>query len=335
MPNELVSILQVENFEEWDIFVDQTINGTIFHKSYYLNSLSDHFVIISVRNKDGKLVAGLPVETRKVGGISNCAIAPRLTPYGGPIFKINSTKNYRINSDIKQNSKLLCGYLRENFHYVSLFFTPGMIDLQPFLWQGAEPKIKYTYKIGLEDITGAESQNQYRNDIRKAEKDGLTTQIGDNFDGIKHLVNLSYARQTKNINLKGIDNLYKELSKRGQAAIISVRDPQIHNPIAGAMLIWDSHCAYYLLGGYDHNKAHRGAGPMALWSAINYAATELKLREFDFEGSSRPNIEQYFRKFGGNLTPVLGIRYLAPLLCLPDSVRSLRRRLKLSGNKMS
>jgi hypothetical protein len=41
---------------------------------------------------------------------------------------------------------------------------------------------------------------------------------------------------------------------------------------------------------------------MAMWAAIKFAK-DLGLRSFDFEGSISPDIEKYFRGFGGTLTP--------------------------------
>ena len=61
-----------------------------------------------------------------------------------------------------------------------------------------------------------------------------------------------------------------------------------------------------------------------MWRAIQYTATDLKLPEFDFEGSAIPAVEQFFRKFGGTLTPYHSIGYRRP-----SPVRRVARNLAL------
>ncbi len=74
-------------------------------------------------------------------------------------------------------------------------------------------------------------------------------------------------------------------------------------------IAWDDKRAYYLVGGYDHSAQSNNAVALAMWRAIQFAALNLKLPEFDFEGSMIPPIERFFRKFGATLTPFYRIRY--------------------------
>jgi endo-alpha-1,4-polygalactosaminidase (GH114 family) len=39
-----------------------------------------------------------------------------------------------------------------------------------------------------------------------------------------------------------------------------------------------------------------------MWKSI-LKAKQMNLKIFDFEGSMLPNVERYFREFGGNLVP--------------------------------
>jgi hypothetical protein len=51
----------------------------------------------------------------------------------------------------------------------------------------------------------------------------------------------------------------------------------------------------------------RHAGTYALFSAIR-AAHQKQLSTFDFEGSGVPAIEEYFRSFGGTITPYYSVQ---------------------------
>ena len=61
--------------------------------------------------------------------------------------------------------------------------------------------------------------------------------------------------------------------------------------------------SYYILGGYDVDERHHGASAIAMWEAIKFTKEELGLNQFDFEGSMVQQIERFFRKYGGKLTP--------------------------------
>ena len=84
------------------------------------------------------------------------------------------------------------------------------------------------------------------------------------------------------------------------------------DPLGAVWIVWDNKRAYYLLGGYDHSAGSNNAVALAMWRAIQFAAVDLMLPEFDFEGSVIPAVERFFRKFGATLTPYYAIRYRRP-----------------------
>jgi len=81
-------------------------------------------------------------------------------------------------------------------------------------------------------------------------------------------------------------------------------------PIASTFCVYDSKTAYYLFGGYDSETKHHGAGVSCMWQSI-LLAREKGLKTFDFEGSMIPEVEKYFREFGGTLIPYY-VAYKAP-----------------------
>ena len=50
-----------------------------------------------------------------------------------------------------------------------------------------------------------------------------------------------------------------------------------------------------------------------MWHTIKFTAINLKLPEFDFEGSMIPAVEQFYRKFGATLTPTYTVLYRRPV----------------------
>jgi len=87
--------------------------------------------------------------------------------------------------------------------------------------------------------------------------------------------------------------------------------------VASVYIAWDKWRSYYLLGGYDSERGHSGASALAIWYAIKFTKEELGLDEFDLEGSMVPQIEQFFRRFGGQLTVRHIVTWTHPFLKLP------------------
>ena len=58
-------------------------------------------------------------------------------------------------------------------------------------------------------------------------------------------------------------------------------------------------------------------------SSTNRIVEELGLNQFDFEGSRIQPVEQFFRKFGGKLTPYYTVSLTKPSVKLFQAVRSI------------
>lgn len=166
----------------------------------------------------------------------------------------------------------------------------------------------YTYLLDLsksiEDIQKGMSAKR-RNDMNKATRDGLIVKGVDNFEVVKSLILKTFSRQELVINKGYLDKiLFEFANKNNTFAFVTFKDD---NPMATSFCVYDKDTAYYLLGGYDDKNKHHGAGALTLWESIKHAkGTGLKW--FDFEGSMAPQIESYFRAFGGKLTPYYSAR---------------------------
>jgi hypothetical protein len=67
---------------------------------------------------------------------------------------------------------------------------PDITDMQPFIWAGYSIFLRYTYRIDLSDLTVAwgNMMDKRRNDIRKAERDGLVIDAQGSLQDILSLV---------------------------------------------------------------------------------------------------------------------------------------------------
>ena len=321
--------LNESEFTTWDEFVGESPGGTLFHKTFWLKASGERFLIYGYF-KGGELFAGIPIVYGSRFKIKLARLPP-LTPYLGIIFKRRETKYVQRISEDKEISIELARRLRKDFDSGYFHFIPGWVDLQPFIWERFIPGMRYTYIIDLstelEDIWGAMSDKR-RNDIRKAEKDGIGVILCEDFEITYRLIEGTFARQDKNVGFKAVAFRYNEILQERNQCRAFIAENREGEPIAVTYIVWDNKRSYYLLGGYDPERSHHGASALAMWEAIKFTKEELGLKEFDFEGSMVPQLEQFFRKFGGRLTPYYTVSWSRPYL------RIIPRFLKTAAVKI-
>jgi hypothetical protein len=322
--------LNEDEFPLWDDFVDESPQGTLFHKTFWLRTAGYKFTIYGYF-REGMLLAGFPLPYRTEFGIK-LAMPPPLTPYLGVIFKRQDTKYVTRLSQEKKISREIAHILKGSFHHISYGFPPGAVDLQPFVWEGFATSITYTYIVHLEN----ELENIWmaltdknRNQIRKAEKDGITVVQSDDFSHTVSLVEKTFARQNKSLFPESAACSSNDvLKKRNQCKSFLAKNAD-GDLIAAAYIVWDNKRAYYQLGGYDSERSHGGASALALWEAIKFSKEQLNLKEFDFEGSMIPRLEEFFREFGGELLPCYHVDWTKPGYKIYISARRLLSKFDL------
>jgi hypothetical protein len=266
-----------------------------------------------------RLIAGLPVSVRRLPFGVEASWPPPLTPYLSPILAPTGASDVKVLSLRKEVYRAFAQLLRRRFSTVKLGFPPGPADVQPFIWEGFSSCVKYTYVLALPNLNDVWKgmDGSRRNDIRRAEKDGLTIDADAEFEELLALVQKTYGRQGKTVRDPAIATRYHEaLTKHSQCRLLVTRDAE-GRAIAGVYIVWDLRSAYYLMGGYDSEQSHHGATALAMWEAIRFVKEEIGVARFDFEGSMVPAVERFFRKFGGRLEPYFVIERTRPWLRAP------------------
>ena len=332
MSDLAVRALSQQEFAAWNLFVEKSPQGTIFATSYWLEATGWSFRIYGAF-QHGNLIAGLPVGLRKLPLGVRSAEHPPLTPYLGVIHQPRATKYVHQISSEKEAQDALAASLKREFDWIRFNFHPTIFDLQPFIWKGFSNSARYTYWLNLSDLSLVwdEMEKRRRNDIHRAERDGVLIEKSVNFEEFFTLVEKTFERQEMKAGFRvTAERVHSMLKERKQSQIFIARDSN-QRPIAGVYIIWDWRRAYYLMGGYDPKLGHSGASALAMWKAIQFAAEDKGLCEFDFEGSMVPAVEQFFRKFGGKLTPYFSVSWAMPTLDLVLQLRSGLKRLVTRG----
>jgi lipid II:glycine glycyltransferase (peptidoglycan interpeptide bridge formation enzyme) len=308
----IIKPLELKDRDIYNTYAQQY--GTIFNTLSWtclFNENSEHY---GLYDKGGNLTGGFLTYKERKFGLSIYRNPP-FTPEIGPFIKIDATNPVSVMDLWKKTQTLIADFL-DNLRYsvISVSLNKNVIDMHPFIWKKFKVSPGYTYIVDLElseESIWKRMSNERRKNITKGRKDGLNVRKSDDFGIIRALVLKTFSRQSKKLNQFYLDKILFEFSTSiNSFAFVTYQNNQ---PIACSFCIYDAHTAYYILGGYDNEMKHHGAGAISMWEAIKYSK-EIGIKYFDFEGSMNPQIEKYFRGFGGQLTPYFQInKALLPL----------------------
>lgn len=297
---EIIKITAADQQAEYDRIAASC--GTVFNRLAWLGMFGEAVSVYGIYDKDG-LIGGFSLYSEKRFGMTVLRNPP-FTQTIGPILDITARNPVSVMNGWKKALSLVSDYITNaGCCLVSVTLNKCIVDTQPFLWRKFKVSPQYTYIIDLNvPLTAirAAMSSERRNDINKALRDGLVVEQVRDYHTVKNLVLKTFARQGKTLAGKYLDKILFDFSLGGNAyAFVTHYNG---SPIAASFCVHDSDTAYYILGGYDDERRHHGAGPLACWAAIENAQ-KLGLKHFDFEGSMVRDIERYFRGFGGRLTP--------------------------------
>ncbi len=54
--------------------------------------------------------------------------------------------------DNKEIGSAFATFIKNEFDFVELPFSPEVVDLQPFIWQGFDVELHYTYRLSLQNL---------------------------------------------------------------------------------------------------------------------------------------------------------------------------------------
>jgi lipid II:glycine glycyltransferase (peptidoglycan interpeptide bridge formation enzyme) len=149
------------------------------------------------------------------------------------------------------------------------------------------------------------SQN-CRNRIKKAETNNVFVENTDDVELFLTLNSKTFARQDMKLPYsKGlVTKINNECAKRNARNIFIAKDAQnrIHTAL---FVVYDQKSMYALMSGNDPKIKDSWSGPLTRWKAIQFAGSVTP--KYDFCGSMMPNVEPFFRSFGGTQMPYFRI----------------------------
>lgn len=305
-----IRYLNQSEYLNWDAFVDECDDGTIFNKSFWIENLFKSqsnitFKIVGCFDKDSKLIGGFAFGYIKKFSLFKIIVPPSLTPYSGILIKdrpskyVSKAENYKLSI-----SEEIINFLNKNFSQVTIILSPEYRDIRGFIWNKFSEKVKYTYSSTLEDTNYLfESFDpDVKRQIKKLESSNYTINKSDSIETFFNLQEKSFLRQQYSFKLskKQFFEFLKELDSEKCYKVYTIYQDEI--PTYSTVIIFHKQSAYYWLAGGDPEFFAKGHNKVLLWEIILDLNKE-GIKYFDFVGANTPSVSKYKSNFGFGLVP--------------------------------
>ncbi len=300
---EIHNSFDTHDYSEWDDFVNESPQGNIFCRSWWLEAVCPKGFEILVLRKGGRIVAGMPmVRSRKLG--REAIHMPRLTQTLGVLLAPPTGQKYetRLSSEMDVLKELVratpaVDYFSMNFHHS---FTNWL----PFYWAGYMQTTRYTYIIeNLSDLDAVfrNMDTKQRSKIRKAKRSGVVVEEGCDLVTFLELNRKTFARQSKepSYTREFVRSLDAACARHNARTIFLTKDRE-NKPHSALYVVYDNKCMYKLMSGADPELRSSGAHALAVWRSIELAH-KLNIT-YDCEGSNIENMECFNRSLGARQT---------------------------------
>jgi hypothetical protein len=303
-------VLSESNYAEWDEFVRQAKGGTIFHTTGYLRCLAEELCIPVMRNAAGKIEAGLVLTLGRFLGTS-AVRRPGWVPYNGPLVRPSDKESPTARASEEKDLLVRLLGCCPSLGMYDFILPPEYPDVMPFLWNGFDAAPGYTYQIPPAPVEQwqAEMSKGHRKDLRRAyaaeEELGGRVETADQPEEFFEILLATVAEKAFRfrMNAKAFDVFWRYLRDADAGTLYFFRDGK-GRALTATMAVRDGRCAYDLAGG-SRPEANSGLGRYVKRLLLERMIVDAHHRglTFDFEGSTLPGVEQFFRGWGGRCVP--------------------------------
>lgn len=305
-----IRYLDRTEFNNWDSFVDDCVDGTIFNKSFWLDNLYNSnknitFKILGCFDNDSKLLGGFAFGYIKKFSLFSIISLPSLTPYSGIIIKERPSKYASKAESYKLNvSNEIIHFLNKSYSQVTLIMSPSYKDIRGYIWDNFSEKVKYTYYSKIDNPSNLfESFDpDVKRQIKKLENTDFSINKDDSIKTFFDLQEKSFLRQQYSFKLSKTQffEFLKGFDSEKCVKVYTIYEADI--PTYSTIILLYKQTAYYWLAGGDPDFFSKGHNKILLWEIILDLNKE-GIKYFDFVGANTPSISKYKSNFGLNLVP--------------------------------
>ena len=319
MSKEEYRLVEVLADEDWDLFVDESFNGTISSKSYYLKHSRVNYKLYYCYKKEELRAALAVIESNsKKDLVLDDFVIYNGIMYNKPTNKQNHAQKLSEQFKIQE---FIANELTTMYNSIELSLHPSIVDIRAFLWVNYgknkpqyKSSIRYTTYIDISDFKDSnkledisiynKSSTSRRQQIRYAIKKNYKTTIIENSEKFIEFYDKTMKRQNIDIKketLKDMKSLINNLINKNMAKIYACYD-DLGELGSMAFFGWDNKRAYYIFGANDPDKRDGHSGTSVLWDAF-YDLNKMGINEVDLEGVNSPHRGWFKLSFGGKIVP--------------------------------
>ncbi len=297
-----ISELEQAVWKDWDSFVLQQRDGTIFHTSIWLGCQPVTSLRIFGVFDGEKLVGGAPLCIREKMGI-RIVPQPLLTPYFGPVF----CDAFLMSGRLEEALELLLQRVYQKYDAFCFSAAPQASQMRDALakipfYDGRHRIVKNMRTnrkklVSPGDLIDSYPRMSRRNEIRRAMRKGTKARESTDFETIYRLSEMSFESTGRKHPLTPDE--FTELANKmdfyglGKGYITYSSDDI---PVASAWLLTDRNTTYNVLAGVDPQYKNYNGGSVALHTAISESMKQNLL--FDFGGSMIDGVNEYLKAYG-------------------------------------
>lgn len=305
-------ILSKEEYEKWDELVSDSVQGTVFHRSDWIETcsqaLNKEYMLIGCFNQ-GQLVGGCSIYVNKVGPLRTASSVVQMTPYGGLLLRSPSTVKVKKKEQLYRDltNSLFELFRTQNFSHIRLANSPGLEDIRPFIWRGWQERVCYTYYLNLESKIEETISKDVRWDVNKAEKNGIKAQrlddiTKDDILRLYELFSMTYSRQrmkppvSLDFMRKNIELIYEK--DIGKVWFSRMPDGEV---AAAEIIVFDNKRAYRWSAASHPDLRKTGAVSFLLYSI--FCDIKGTYKEINLMAANTPILAKFVSNFNPTLVP--------------------------------
>ena len=307
-----LQIAEENEREKWNMLVENSPHGTIFHTWEWLKIVEKHvnmrlYPIIGMR---GSNIIGIYPLFLHRNFILRAVFSPPpwvAVPYLGPvILEYEKLKQDKRESVFIAFQRKVDEFIREEMkaHYSLIKTAPGILDARPLKWNGYIVEPIYNYVIDLRK--GADSvfknfKKKLRQNIKRAKRRGISVEEGsrEELEWIYEAIVTRYEEQNRKISLsKGyLIDLFNTFHPQNMKIFVAKYNGKL---ISGAIKICYKN---KLLSWIGHAKAELRGIPNDLlqWEIIKWAVMH-SLEYYELIGANTERLCRYKSKYNPNLS---------------------------------
>lgn len=295
----------------WDALVDESLQGHVFSKHAFLQSLGAHFTCYVVTTPQGEVLAGAAI----LQDGNKMARAPfAFTPHQGILFaqSVSSLgQQKRLTAEFRITTFLIESLL-DVFSNFSMALSPYFNDLRPFQWHNYgktelpqfELRHRYTGLVSLIDfeLTGYLStvRTVRRQEYKKTQ---AVIEPSEDLDLFLKLYRLTFDRQGIAMDAQALARVARICHRAMADGYGHLSCAHVDGRAASmAFFVTDNTCAYYLFGATDPDlRAANASSKLLIDNIASFASQGLK--RFDFVGVNSPQRGDFKLSFNAELVP--------------------------------